>query len=260
MILVIIAELLLDGAVEALGAGGRFVRIIPDTNSLRGLRAISLPAKWWASGDRPPVGHAVQVKALLEASYEFGAVVFDPEARRLWQPLTQRVKGDGSLLAGLAGGFDVDGKAGVGVDEGALVAAQSIAQAIAQAHYGIAGEHFKRLMLEAFGLAGFAFTVERFVAPAGIQSSGGMAHFVRVAGDDATDGGDAGQCDVLLPAPWSQQDPQFGFAEVGELLAQLADLPHQRRGRLWLSPALGGTGFGSQGCAVAAGLAHCFQR
>ncbi|WP_423908394.1 hypothetical protein [Candidatus Spongiihabitans sp.] len=54
-----------------------------------------------------------------------------------------------------------------------------------------------------------------------------MAHFVWVAGDDAADGGDTGQRDVLLPAPGSQQDPQFGFAEVGELLAQPADLPHQ---------------------------------
>ena len=56
MILVIIDELLLDGAVEALGAGVHFVRIIPDTNPLRGLRAISLPAKWWASGDKAASG------------------------------------------------------------------------------------------------------------------------------------------------------------------------------------------------------------
>ena len=55
-ILVIIDELLLDGAVAALGAGGRFVRIIPDTNPLRGLRAISLPSKWWASGDKSASG------------------------------------------------------------------------------------------------------------------------------------------------------------------------------------------------------------
>ncbi|WP_423907156.1 hypothetical protein [Candidatus Spongiihabitans sp.] len=84
-------------------------------------------------------------------------------------------------------------------------------------------------MLDAFGLAGFGFAGDEFVAAAGIQSSGGMAHFVRVAGDDAADGGDAGQCDVLLPAPGSQQDLQFVFAEVGELLSQLADLPHQHR-------------------------------
>ena len=108
-------------------------------------------------------------------------------------------------------------------------------------------------MLEAFGLAGFAFAGDGFVgdgfvAAAGIQSSGGMAHFVRVAGDDAADGGDAGRCDVLLPAPGSQQDPQFGFAEVGELLAQLAD---------FAAPVPGGAGFGSQGCAVVAGLAQC---
>ena len=57
-----------------------------------------------------------------------------------------------------------------------------------------------------------------------------MAHFVWVAGDDAAEGRDTGQCDVLLPTPWSQHDPQFGFTEVGELLAQLADLPHQCRG------------------------------
>ena len=139
--------------------------------------------------------------------------------------MTQRVKGDVSLLAGLAGGFDVDGKAGVGVDEGEQVAAR----AIAQAHYGIAGEHFKRLMFAAFGLAGFGFAGDEFVAPAGTQSGGDVAHFVRVAGDDAADGGDAGQRDVLLPAPGSQQDPQFGFAEVGELLAQLADFPNQHR-------------------------------
>ena len=111
------------------------------------------------------------------------------------------------------------------VDEGEQVAAQ----AIAQAHHGIADEHFKRLMFEAFGLAGFAFAGDGFVAAAGTQSDGGVAHFVRVAGDDAADGGDTGQCDVLLPAPRSQQDLQFGFAEVGELLAQLADLPHQHR-------------------------------
>ena len=213
----IIDELLLDGAVEAFGAGVHFVRIIPDTNPLRGLRAISLPAKWWASGDRPPVGHAVGIEALLEASPELRAVVFDPEARRLWQPLTQRVKGDGSLLAGLGEG---DSEAGVGVDEGE----QAAAQAIAQVHHGIAGEHFKRWMLEAFGLAG-----DGFVVAAGIQSSGGMAHFVRVAGDDAADGGDAGLCDVLLPTPRSQQDLQFVFAEVGELLAQPADFPSQHR-------------------------------
>ena len=91
------------------------------------------------------MGHAVGIEALLEASYELGAVVFDPEARRFWQPLTQRVKGDVSLLAGLAGGFDVDGKAGVGVDEGE----QASAQSIARAHHGIAGEHFKRLMFAA---------------------------------------------------------------------------------------------------------------
>ncbi|WP_423907185.1 hypothetical protein [Candidatus Spongiihabitans sp.] len=57
----------------------------------------------WRNGGRfgisPPVGDAVQVKALLKAAHEFGAVVFDPEARRFWQPLTQRVKGDGRLAA-----------------------------------------------------------------------------------------------------------------------------------------------------------------
>ncbi|WP_423908227.1 hypothetical protein [Candidatus Spongiihabitans sp.] len=63
------------------------------------------------------MGHAVGIGALLEASYELRAVVFDPEARRFWQPLTQRVKGDGSLLAGLAGG-KADSKAGVRVNEG----------------------------------------------------------------------------------------------------------------------------------------------
>ncbi|WP_423907183.1 hypothetical protein [Candidatus Spongiihabitans sp.] len=80
-------------------------------------------------------------------------------------------------------------------------------------------------MLEAFGLAGFGFAGDEFVAAAGTQSGGGMAHFVWTAGDDAADGGDAGQCNVLLPTPGSQQDPQFGFADVGELLAQLTDFP-----------------------------------
>ncbi len=164
------------------------------------------------------MGNAVGIEALLKASYELRAVVFDPEVRRFWQQLAQRVKGDGRLAAGLGGG---EGEAGVRVDEGE----QAAAQAIAQAHHGIAGEHFKQLMLEAFGLAG-----DGFVAAAGIQSSGGMAHFVWTAGDDAADGGDAGQRDVLLPTSGSQQDPQFGFAEVGELLAQLADFPNQRRG------------------------------
>ena len=198
----IIDELLLDGAVEVLGVGVHFGR----------------------AGIGPPVGDAVQVKALLEVSYEFGAVVGEDEARRFWQPLTQRVKSDGRLLAGLGGG-EGDSEAVVRVDE----SEQAAAQAIAQAHHGIASEHFKRLMFAAFGLAGFAFAGDGFVAPAGIQSSGGMAHFVWVAGDDAADGGDAGQCDVLLPTPGSQQDPQFGFAEVGELLAQLADFPNQHR-------------------------------
>ncbi|WP_423907158.1 hypothetical protein [Candidatus Spongiihabitans sp.] len=59
---------------------------------------------------------------------ELRAVVFDPEARRFRQQLTQRVKGDGRLAAGLGGGFDVDGKAGVRVDEGEQVSAQAIAQ------------------------------------------------------------------------------------------------------------------------------------
>ena len=246
----IIDELLLDGAVEAFGAGVHFVRIIPDTNPLRGLRAISLPAKWWASGDRPPVGHAVGIEALLEASPELRAVVGEDETRRFRQQWAQHVKGDGSLLAGLGGG-EGDSEAGVGVNEGEQAAAQSIAQApryatnrkfirmslqsIAQAHHGIAGEHFKRWMLEAFGLAGFGLAGDGFVAAAGIQSSGGVAHFVWVAGDDAADGGDTGQRDALLLAPWLQQDPQFGFAEVGELLAQLADFPSQHR--WWLSPA-----------------------
>ncbi len=77
------------------------------------------------------------------------------------------------------------------------------AQSIAQAHHSVAGEHFKRLMFEAFGIAGFAFTVERFVAASGTQSGGGMAHFVWVSSDDAAEGRDAGQCDVLLPTPGS---------------------------------------------------------
>ena len=64
-------------------------------------------------------------------------------------------------------------EAGVRVDEGEQVAAQ----AIAQAHHGIAGEHFKRLMLEAFGLAGFAFAGDEFVAAAGIQSEWGHGAF-----------------------------------------------------------------------------------
>ncbi len=55
-ILVTVDELLLHGAVEALSAGGRFVRIIPDTNPLRGLRAISLLAKWWAIWDKSASG------------------------------------------------------------------------------------------------------------------------------------------------------------------------------------------------------------
>ncbi|WP_423906525.1 hypothetical protein [Candidatus Spongiihabitans sp.] len=97
------------------------------------------------------------IEALLAASYELRAVVFDPEARRFWQQLAQRVKGDGRLAAGLAGGFDVDGKAGVGVDEGEQAAAQAIAQSIAQAHHGIAGDHFQRWMFAAFGLAGDEF-------------------------------------------------------------------------------------------------------
>ncbi len=199
------------------------------------------------------MGHAVVIEALLEASHELRAVIGEDEARRFWQQLTQRVKGDGGLLAGLGGGGEGDSEAGMRIDEGEQIAAQSIAQA----HHGIAGEHFKRLMFEAFGLSGFAFAGDEFVATAGIQSSGGMAHFVWIAGDDAADGGDAGQRDVLLPAPGSQQDLQFVFAEVGEFLSQPADLPHQRRGRLWLSPALGGAGFGRQGGAVAAGLAQC---
>ncbi|WP_423905848.1 hypothetical protein [Candidatus Spongiihabitans sp.] len=206
-------------------------------------------------GISPPVGDAVGIEALLEAAHELGAVVFDSEARRLWQQLAQRVKGDGRLLAGLGGG-EGGSEAGVRVDESEQAAAQSIAQA----HHSVAGEHFKRWMFAAFGLAGFAVAGDEFVAAAGTQSGGGMAHFVWVAGDDAADGGDAGLCNVFLPTPGSQQDPQFGFAEVGELLAQLADFLDQRRGRLWLSPTLGGAGFGSQGGRVAAGLAHCFQR
>ncbi|WP_423908323.1 hypothetical protein [Candidatus Spongiihabitans sp.] len=90
------------------------------------------------------MGHAVGIGALLEASYELRAVVFNPEARRFWQQLAQRIKGDGSLLAGLGGGKG-DSEAGVRVDEGEQVAAQSLAQA----HHGIAGEHFKRWMLQA---------------------------------------------------------------------------------------------------------------
>ena len=84
-------------------------------------------------------------------------------------------------------------------------------------------------MFAAFGLAGFAFAGDGFVAAAGTQFDGGVAHFVRVAGDKAADSGDAGQRDVLLPAPGSQQDPRFVFAEVGELLAQLSDFPSQHR-------------------------------
>ncbi|WP_423910162.1 hypothetical protein [Candidatus Spongiihabitans sp.] len=170
-------------------------------------------------GISPPVGDAVGIEALLEAAHELGAVIFDSEARRLWQQLTQRIKGDGSLLAGL-GDDGGDVKAGVRVDESEQVAAQSIAPA----HHSIAGEHFKRLILEAFGLAG-----DGFVVASGTQSGGGMAHFVWVASDEAADGGDVGQRDVLLPAPGSQQDPQFGFAAVGELLSQLADFPNQHR-------------------------------
>ena len=132
------------------------------------------------------MGHAVGIKALPEASYELRAVIGADEARRFWQPLTQRVKGDGSLLAGLGGG-EGDSEAVVRVDEGEQAAAQSIAQA----HHGIAGKHFKQLMLEAFGFAG-----DGFAAAAGAQSGGGVAHFVWIAGDNAADGGDAGQCDV----------------------------------------------------------------
>ena len=90
-------------------------------------------------GISPPVGDAVGIEALLEAAHELRAIIFDPEARRFWQPLTQRVKGDGRLAAGLGGG-EGDSEAGVRVDEGE----QAAAQTIAQAHHGIAGEHFKR--------------------------------------------------------------------------------------------------------------------
>ena len=112
-------------------------------SSLKRIRfADYAPFRSWRNGGRagisPPVGHAVGIKALLEVSYELRAIVFDPEARRFWQPLTQRIKGDGSLLAGLCGGKG-DSEAGVGIDEGEQVSAQAIAQAIARAHYGIAG-------------------------------------------------------------------------------------------------------------------------
>ncbi|WP_423909525.1 hypothetical protein [Candidatus Spongiihabitans sp.] len=40
------------------------------------------------------MGHAVGIEALLEASYELRAVIGADEARRFWQPLAQRVKGD----------------------------------------------------------------------------------------------------------------------------------------------------------------------
>ena len=170
---------------------------------------------------------------------------------RFWQPLTQRVKGDGSWL-------DWAAKA-IAKREWGSMKVNWWRQSIAQAHHGIADEHFKRLMFEAFGLAGFAFAGDGFVAAAGTQSDGGVAHFVRVAGDDAADGGDAGQCDVLLPAPRSQQDLQFGFAEVGELLAQLTDLPHQHR-CCGCRRCLGAQGLAVRAAGVAAGLAHCFQR
>ncbi|WP_423907803.1 hypothetical protein [Candidatus Spongiihabitans sp.] len=49
------------------------------------------------AGISPLVGYAVGIEALLATSYELRAVVFDPEARRLWQELTQHIKGDGRL-------------------------------------------------------------------------------------------------------------------------------------------------------------------
>ena len=171
-LLAAVDELLLDGAVER--SHTAFILFVSSLIRIR--FADYAPFRSRRNGGRfgigSPVGDAVQVKALLEASPELRAVIFDPEARWFWQPLTQRVKGDGSLLAGL-GGFDVDSEAGVRVDEGEQAAAQSIAQA----HHGIAGEHFKRLMFEAFGFAG-----DEFVAAAGTQSGGGVAHFVWVAG------------------------------------------------------------------------------
>ena len=153
------------------------------------------------------------------------------------------------------GGGEGDSEARVRVDEGEQVAAQSIAQA----HHGIAGEHFKRWMFAAFGLAGFAFAGDGFVVAAGIQSSGGMAHFVRVAGDDAPMAetlGSAMSCCL-----------HQGRSKTRSLsLPRLGNCP--RSWRISLTSAGGpvavagvwGAGFGSQGCAVVAGLAHCFQR
>ncbi len=136
--------------------------------------------------------------------------------------MTQGVKGDGSLTAGLGGSGEGDGEAAAGVDEGERAAAQTISDA----YYGIAGEDFKGLVFEAFGAAGFLFAGEGFGVPAVGETSGGAAHFAWLAGDDAADGSGAGQGEVLPPTPGLQQDLQFGFAEVGELLAQSADSPH----------------------------------
>ena len=56
------------------------------------------------------MGHAVGIEALLEASYELGAVVFDPEARRFWQSGLRGRRRLGALFPAIPGcAADIEG-------------------------------------------------------------------------------------------------------------------------------------------------------
>ncbi len=106
------------------------------------------------------------------------------------------------------------------------------------------------------GLSGFALAPQGFRSSTGIKAARGMAHFVGVAGDDAADGGGAGQGEALLLTPGPQQDIELVFAEVGIDAAPAADLAHQRGSPARPAGALGGAGALRQGGGVVVRLAQ----
>ena len=76
------------------------------------------------------------IKAVLEIAHELRAVIGEQELRLHGQQVGERLQGDGGVAAGSGIGRKGNGKAAGGVDKGEQVAAD----AVAQAHHGIAGK------------------------------------------------------------------------------------------------------------------------
>jgi len=174
-VFVVIDEGLLHGSMEALDVGVHF-----------GCLRVGVPAL-----------DALCFERFGEIGLEFGAVVGEHPLGRLGEQRQGQVECCSRVAGVLGGRGPGEGEVRRRIDEGDDIASQTVTDAL----HGVASEHLQGRQVRAFGLSWLGEAPEGPVAAFGIDSCWRMAHFVRGAGNDATNRGDAGQGDAVLLTP-----------------------------------------------------------